>query len=62
LDVVYAADSSSGIPSLLADSATKIFNIFVTFLRQGRWVALEKTTHPAIVYMNPWTREEIVEA
>jgi len=59
---VDADNSPSGIPSLLVDPATKLFNIFVTFPRRERWSLLEKATNTAVVYMGPWTREEIVQA
>ena len=56
------ADNSPGFPSLLADPATKLFNIFVTFPHQERWSPLGKATNTAVVYMSRWMREEIVQA
>jgi hypothetical protein len=59
---VDADNSSSGIPSVFADSATKLFTIFVSFPRKGRWTPLQQTTDAVVVYMRPWTEEEMVQA
>jgi hypothetical protein len=59
---VDADNSSRNVPSLLVDAATKIFTILVCFPQQKRWAALCSTTNTVIVYMNPWTDEEIHQA
>jgi hypothetical protein len=59
---VDADNSPSGVPPLFADSASKLFTIFVSFPRKGRWMPLENTTETVVVYMRPWTEDEIVQA
>ncbi|KAI0256325.1 hypothetical protein BJV78DRAFT_1358290 [Lactifluus subvellereus] len=56
------ADSDDNFPSHLAKQDTRHFIMYTTSPRQERWKPLEKTTHSAVLIMNPWTREEIFQA
>ncbi|KAI0256323.1 hypothetical protein BJV78DRAFT_1151083 [Lactifluus subvellereus] len=56
------ADSDDGFPSRLAQQHTKHFLLYTTSPHRERWKPLEKITHFAVLFMNPWMREEIFRA
>ncbi|KAI0255603.1 hypothetical protein BJV78DRAFT_1119377 [Lactifluus subvellereus] len=56
------ADSDDTFPTHLINQDTKHFLLYTTSPRRERWKPLEKTTHSAVLIMNPWTRQEIFRA
>jgi hypothetical protein len=46
----------------MADTDGTFFNIHVSPPQQARWKSLMKSTSTSIVIMNPWTKDEIIQA
>ncbi|KAI0294192.1 hypothetical protein BC826DRAFT_1175473 [Russula brevipes] len=57
-----ASDTHEGVPFPMADTDGTFFNIHVSPPQRARWKSLMKSTSTSIVIMNPWTKDEIIQA
>jgi hypothetical protein len=64
--VLTLVDADAGkleaVPEFLIGLGSLYLVVFVTSTKDNRWKGLTKTTEWTIIYMNPWTRNEISNA
>ena len=58
--LVDSDQSRAGVPEVLVPQGTRLFVIYVTSPAKEQWSRLDKTTRPARMIMDPWSRCSIV--